>query len=359
MPEAVARTGDLDPLADRNLGVGAKITAVTNQRFARAENLTCPTLPVFDPELFGLQGKTMDSWESVRHNPADFDSLELTLLKTSNIRYLSLSTKFHDGNHPDFVRVRARAPRSGSSSPGEWFELLPKTAAKGHSLYRIDLGALSGPVSEVAVDMYPDGGLTRLGLYKELPLEAARDFAKGEWVRFKDEIPKTSKPLAIPYRALPGEIEKNLNRSAMPNFASAALGARVLSASNEHYGPAVQVISPYPPLNMFDGLESARSREPGHSEEVVVQLARPVQITSVVLDFTYFLNNNPARVAIEGRSNEKWEVIVEPTDVKAFAGNQKTFRIEGQTIFGEIRVRTFPDGGINRIRVFGRAATPQ
>jgi len=69
LPDPIVDRGPLDPLAKFNLAIGGEILEVTNQRFARAENLLSDHLPVFDPELYGTQGNTMDSWETVRHNP--------------------------------------------------------------------------------------------------------------------------------------------------------------------------------------------------------------------------------------------------------------------------------------------------
>ncbi|NBU42187.1 MAG: hypothetical protein EBS51_15595, partial [Planctomycetia bacterium] len=94
------------------------------------------------------------------------------------------------------------------------------------------------------------------------------------------------------------------------DLASAAFGAKVVEASNQHYGPAVQVISPWPPLHMFDGLESARSREPGHSEHVTIALARPARIGRIAIDFTHFVNNNPRELVVEGHAAGSWVTLV-------------------------------------------------
>ena len=105
-------------------------------------------------------------------------------------------------------------------------------------------------------------------------------------------------------------------------------------------------------MNMFDGLESARSRAANHSEECIVGLARPSKVHRIEMDFTYFVNNNPLFVCIEGKVNNKWIEIVSKTRVKAFAGNAKSFEIKSEKIFDQIKVKTLPDGGINRLKVF-------
>jgi allantoicase len=149
-------------------------------------------------------------------------------------------------------------------------------------------------------------------------------------------------------------VESNFKRAPLADYASAAFGASLARATNEHYGPAAQVISPYPPIHMFDGLESARSRVPGHSEEVVIRLGRPTRVARVVLDFTWFVNNNPVAVDLEGLEGAEWVPLATRVPVKAFAGNAREIRVAHERKISELRVRTWPDGGINRIRVFDR-----
>lgn len=332
LPEAITEKGTLDPLADRNLVVGGKIISVSNQKFARAENLLSPHLPVFDPTLFGRQGKIMDSWETARHNPAGFDSLVIELAKPSSIRFVHLSTKFHDGNQAEQVRLSGW---TGSA----WKEFF-HTPMAGHAHLEAELPHPTPVFSRIRVEIFPDGGLTRLGLFASpIPLSPG--------VRYADPIPKAKKPLTLSFHGKP---------LPMPNLASQAAGAVVESASNEHYGPAAQVISPYPPIHMFDGLESARSRKPGHHEEVVIRLARPGRIERVILDFTFFVNNNPLFVSLEGKSEGRWLVLAPKTKVKAFAGNEKEFLFQRPELFSHLRVTTYPDGGINRIKVLDSPA---
>lgn len=339
LPEHIVKKGPRDPLADLNLAVGGKIVSVTNQKFARAENLLSDREPVFDPELFGRQGKIMDSWESARHSPRGSDTLVFELRRPSEIRYASLSTKFHDGNQAEFIQLFALA------EDGQWHELLPKTPMTGHSSLQKTLAGPPRVYSRIRVVMFPDGGFTRLGLYKDRP----PNFVETEKpVRFTDEIPKTKKPLTLSFDGKPAR-----SPSGQADWANAANGGRILSASNEHYGPAAQVISPYPPIHMFDGLESARSRERGHHEDVVIAFAKPIRIESVSMDFKFFVNNNPLFVSIEGLLGTDWIELIGKTNVKAFAGNQKVFRLEEQRFFRQIRVKTYPDGGINRIKVWG------
>ena len=137
------------------------------------------------------------------------------------------------------------------------------------------------------------------------------------------------------------------------NLAGLAFGAQLVSATNEHYGPAAQVISPYPAIHMFDGLESSRSRKKGHFEEVVIKLAEVSKISKIILEFTYFVNNNPLEVQFFGlNKNNQWVEIVTKTNVKAFAGNKKEFCIKSEYEFSNLKLITLPDGGVNRLEVY-------
>ena len=146
--------------------------------------------------------------------------------------------------------------------------------------------------------------------------------------------------------------------SEVADYATSALGGRIVYASNEHYGPAAQVISPFPPLHMFDGLESSRSRNADHSEAVIIKLGVSLQIVRIVLDFRYFINNNPRQITILARIDEEWVTIIPKTPVKAFAGNQKEFRLSQVVVTDELWIKAFPDGGINRIHVYGSPFGP-
>jgi hypothetical protein len=141
-PEPILDKGPKDPLAPYNLAVHGMVVDVSNELFAQAENLMSDHLPKFDPELFGKQGKVMDSWETVRHNPFDSDHLTFELNKPGSISYVLLSTKYHTGNHSPVVKLDALIGK-------EWKEILGKTPITGHSEIRIKLPQATGVVTQI------------------------------------------------------------------------------------------------------------------------------------------------------------------------------------------------------------------
>jgi len=397
-PEAIVRNPSADQhdeYGSRNVLLDAEVVYCSNDLFARCENLISPFQPTFDPALFGKQGKVMDSWESVRHNQRPSDAVTFVLKNPcKRPRFVRVSTKFHLGNQAPAIRIIGYSSQQlgrtlGSDEsfacsttkplPSGVVELLPVTPLAGHSLLQVDLGTLvSTHIEACTIQNIPDGGITRVQIIDEgnVPCEAVPLFSalgEAKCVPWADEIPKAVKPLVAPYSATPAEIQEAVAAAQMQvaagqevNVANSLLGAKIVSVSNEHYSPAVQVISPLPPINMFDGLESARSRISGSFESVVIQLAWPCSISSIVCDFTFFVNNNPRHVTISGRleGHEDWMQIIINDFVKSFAASKKRYQrsscvVGSPALFGDsshkfshIRLQTFPCGGINRVMVF-------
>ena len=353
LPEEIVVKGPLNPLHQNNLVRQAKILKVSNQRFARAENMFSDFDPIFDPELFGKQGKIMDSWESARHNSAAPDFVEFEVVNARPVRYISFSTKYHDGNQAEFIRLLGRLDEKS-----EWVDLCGKLQMVAHGYLNLKLNSPTANFKQYRIEMYPDGGFSRLGLYAEVPQHAEKLFepeASAQAKRFADPIPKSHKPLSLSYSASSEKCRANIERVGKDkiNLVGSAFGAKLLKATNEHYGPAIQVLSPFPPIHMFDGLESARSRKPGHFEEVIIELAAAQTIQSILFDFTYFVNNNPKEISAQGLTTDgRWLELIAKTDVKAFAGNKKIFKISAPEVISQIKLQTIPDGGINRIKVY-------
>jgi allantoicase len=339
--EEIVVKGARTPYGDQSALFEAEIVSCTNDLFARAENLLSPYEPIFDPELFGKQGKIMDSWESVRHNPLPWDELHLRLKKKSKVRYALLSTKYHTANHAPYVKLVGLVN-------GAWQTLLD-TEMEGHSLKLIDLES-QFEISELKVQMIPDGGFSRLMLFETAP--AGLSFAPAKIAKcsgFQEKVPTTKKPLTLTYYGGLKPLPKGL-----VNVASLAYGAQVIEASNEHYGPAAQAISPYIPLNMFDGMESARSRKPGSFEFITIKLATECELETVEVDFTYFVNNNPRELSIEAKVNGQWKELVSKTYVKSFAGSKKEFPLTLKEKISELKVKAHPCGGLHRVKAFAR-----
>jgi allantoicase len=120
---------------------------------------------------------------------------------------------------------------------------------------------------------------------------------------------------------------------------------------------------------MGDGWETSRSRGADHRDYVVVALGRPARIERVEVDFTYFVLNNPVALRILGASaapgadaptsEHAWFELLARTPAKAHAGRVLHLAPPdlraADAVFSHVRLETYPDGGANRLRVFGRA----
>lgn len=320
MPAEIGNRKMRDGKADINLLRDAKIIALSNQRFAGAVNLISDFEPVFDPGLFGAQGKVMDSWESTRHNENEYDFVLFKLKNKSDINYVSISTKYHDGNQVEYIEILANDR-----------VLLEKTKLVGHALRLVELEETYRDVSDVEIRVYPDGGLTRIGLYQDVDdKENYLRNALATNIRYEDVIPETTKPLG-------------------PNLASVEFEAKIVSASDEHYAPAINVLSSIPPLSMFDGMESRRSRDPNHFEELVIELNRPKKVETLTFDFTYFVNNNPKHLSVAAEVNGQWVSLEEKFFCKPYAGNMLKLNFSNPVETKKLKFNFFPDGGVNRI----------
>ena len=353
LPAIPKQKGELDPLAKANQVAHAEVIFCSDQSFAPATNLFSRIEPVFDPDEFCPDGKVMDSWESQRHNPLAYDYVDFSPAAPARFDLIHISTKFHLGNQCEHASLEGYVP-----STDHWQEILPKSPLQGHASHWYKLKEVSGPWSILRLKGYPDGGISRIGLFHSEDLgDHAPQLAGATTIKVYDTpIPKPtghSKPKAI---ISEDDVEKNWSNSSEGpwcNVGSSKLGACIESCSDEHYGPAHSILEPSPPQGMHDGFESKRSRGE-HWEEVVISLRKTSAIERFEIDFSYFVNNCPSQMEILGDVSGSWVPIVPKRSVKAYRGNQ--VRLHCLPINTKrIMVKVYPDGGFNRIRILSRS----
>jgi len=74
----------------------------------------------------------------------------------------------------------------------------------------------------------------------------------------------------------------------------------------------------------------------------------------MVMDFGFFINNNPLFVAVTAGHLGAWVELIEKCPVKAYAGNIKAWEFTEPVPADELKIVIYPDGGINRIHVYGK-----
>ena len=67
-------------------------------------------------------------------------------------------------------------------------------------------------------------------------------------------------------------------------------GARAVFANNEFFGPLKNVLKEKDAINMGDGWETRRRREPGF-DWGIIELAQPAIIDNIMVDTKYFKGN--------------------------------------------------------------------
>jgi len=112
----------------------------------------------------------------------------------------------------------------------------------------------------------------------------------------------------------------------------------------------------------MDGWESRRSYGRDNGREFdwcIIKLGIAGQIAGVDVDTNHFRGNAPQAVSIEAcyceqpDDNTQWQTILERDEVQAHS--QNLFRIENEQSWTHLRLNIFPDGGVARLRVYGKA----
>jgi len=146
--------GALDLAALVNGGV---VSGCSNMFYSSPTNLISPG----EARVMG------EGWETARRRDDGNDWVELALAGPGVVRLAEIDTRYFVGNAPGWASLRGRDGRAGSDDPAAWTELLPRTRLQPDTLHLLRLPA--GPeITDVRLDVFPDGGLARVRLYGEL-----------------------------------------------------------------------------------------------------------------------------------------------------------------------------------------------
>ncbi|MBV9796380.1 MAG: allantoicase [Actinobacteria bacterium] len=156
-----------------------------------------------------------------------------------------------------------------------------------------------------------------------------------------------------------------------PDLAGRDLGGSVVYANDELFAVRENLIKPGDPVfqphtfgpkgQIMDGWETRRRREPGH-DHAIVRLGVGGVIRRVVVDTSYFTDNYPPEVSVEGCGAEgypgpaelaaaQWVTLVPRSPVEGDRRNEFTVTVEQRCT--HIRLSIYPDGGVARLRVLG------
>ena len=315
---------ELPDLAAERLG-GAVIAA-SDEFFAPKENLLKPTKPEWREGVYTEQGKWMDGWETRRRRTPGHDWAIIRLGVPGIVRGVVIDTSWFTGNFPERASIEACAVNgNGPPAPdARWETLLASSALEGNCTNAFPLDVSGSRVTHLRLNIFPDGGVARLRVHGE----------------------------AVP--------EEAVFRAGGPvDLAALVHGGLVVACSDMHYGHPQNLLQPGRSTHMGDGWETRRRRGPGH-DWTILRLARRGTIERVELDTDYFKGNAPGSCMLEScdagpgfdAGSARWEPLLAQTPLEADA--QHRWDDVPRRPATHVRLNIYPDGGVARLRLFGR-----
>ncbi len=325
-PNAPAFTRRYVNLADPRLG--AQALEASDEFFAPKERMLNPEAAVFIPGKYDDHGKWMDGWETRRKRTTGHDWCIVKLARPGIVKGVDLDTSHFTGNFPPAASIEATYADGEPRASSEWVEILPSVALSGNARHYHAIEA-NRPFTHLRINLYPDGGLARLRVYGQPQVD---------WSRMATT--------------------DTVNLAAMEN------GAYVVTANNQHFGLASNMLMPGRGVNMGDGWETRRRREPGN-DWCIVALAHPGEIRRIEVDTAHFKGNYPDRCSIQaafvtGGTDESlvtqsmfWPVLLPEQRLQMDENHSFAREIASLGPVTHVRLNIVPDGGVSRLRLFG------
>jgi len=154
-PAAVRATA-IDLASIRN---GGLVLGASDMHFGGRDNIIMP----------GRAKNMGDGWETRRRRGPGYDWAIVKLGTSGTITRIEIDTNHFKGNFPDRASIEgcfSPAARLEDLASAAWHELLPRTKLKAHHrhFFSRELRPI-GAVSHVRLNIYPDGGVSRLRVY--------------------------------------------------------------------------------------------------------------------------------------------------------------------------------------------------
>ena len=161
---------------------------------------------------------------------------------------------------------------------------------------------------------------------------------------------------------------KKFINGKMINLAEPRLGSKVIFKTDDFFASANRIINPNPPVfkegvfdkhgKWMDGWETRRRRRKGY-DYLIIKLGKPGKIFNVDIDTTHFSGNQPTYASLEACYNNKkpnnksgWTKILNKK--KLGPNKNHNFNIKNKSIFTHIKLNIYPDGGVARLRIYGK-----
>jgi allantoicase len=308
---------DLPDLAAER--VGGEVTDANDDFFAQKENLVKASAPEWREGVYTDRGKWMDGWETRRRRTPGHDWAIVKLGMPGIVRGVVIDTTYFTGNYPESASIDA------SADAVVWKTILPESKLIGNALNAFAITS-SDRVTHVCLNIFPDGGVARLRVHG-------------------DVVPDEGVFAAV----------REVDLAALVN------GGFVVSCSDMHYGNRQNLILPGRSTHMGDGWETKRRRGPGN-DWAIVRLARRGIVERVELDTDHFKGNAPGSCMLEYCDSTTafdpdaadWKLLLPEVPLEPDAQHHWGDLSAGAAT--HVRLNIYPDGGVARLRLFGRAA---
>jgi allantoicase len=308
--------------------LGAAVTYASDDFFADKARLINPEAPVFIPGKYDDNGKWMDGWESRRKRGMGHDHCIIRLGQPGVIRGVDIDTSHFTGNFPPAASIDACV--SDEDIPGEdgWTEIVAATNLTGDSHHLVPVNS-DTPWTHLRLNIFPVGGVARLRVYGTV---------------FRTWTPEDAHKVV--------------------DLASLVNGGRAVVANNEHFGILANLLAPGRGINMGDGWGTRRRREPGN-DWAIIGLGHAGRIEDILVDTAYFKGNFPSGISLQGAlvtggtdesltvESQFWPELLAKQPLSA--DSEHPFKPTANPgPISHVRINIFPDGGVSRLRLFGK-----
>jgi len=307
--------------------LGAVALFATDEFFAAKERMLQPGEPQWRAGVYDAHGKWMDGWESRRRRDQGHDYCVVKLGAAARLSVLEIDTRHFTGNYPPFASVEACRVEGDPGAETPWSDLLPQVPVAGNQQNFFQVPATQ-VWTHLKLNIFPDGGVARFRAYGTVQYD---------WSTAGDTV----------------------------DLVAALHGGRALACSDEHYGSMRNVLLPGRGTSMADGWETRRRREPGY-DWVILRLGTRGRVRTVEIDTAHFKGNFPHQVSIQGCSlvaeadghvvsqSLYWPTLLEPQYLRADSEHRFQGELRDPGPISHVRVNIHPDGGLSRVRLFGK-----
>jgi allantoicase len=265
-------------------------------------------------ELVDLASERLGS--AVLDATPGYDSRIIKLGLPGIPRGVVVDTAHFKGSHPQSCSLEA----CDDLAAAQWIEILPESLLKAdcENLFSLDTQRRA---THLRFKIYPDSGVTRLRVH--------------------------------------GEVQAALSYFAEYDLAAVENGGLVIASSDMFSGSRQSLIMPGLAHNTAGASETRRRRDPGH-DWVVIQLGAAGAIHRVEVDTSHFKGNYPDTCSLEACDSAGATAAVILPQTKLHADKLHVFRDEIQSTgpASYVRFNMYPDGGVSRLRLYGRRAAP-